>query len=134
MELDADTIELLCRKHDVTRLRLFGSAARGSDVADSDIDLLVEFARRKSLVELVGIEQEFSDALGRKVDLVTPAALSPYIRERKDFESRVTNGTIQGDLSLAVDLGLGERCRGSLRRGGRDTQSQIIGGESRVVC
>jgi uncharacterized protein len=82
MKLDTSLLTALCQKHDVSRLRVFGSVARGDDSPQSDVDLLVEFAKPKSLVELVGIEDEFAEALGRKVDLLTPASLSPYLRDQ----------------------------------------------------
>jgi predicted nucleotidyltransferase len=89
MRIDREAVAEICVRNDVARLRVFGSVARGEDTPGSDIDLLVEFTRRKSLLDLVGIEQEFEDALGRKVDLVTPAALSPYLREQVLREARV---------------------------------------------
>ena len=61
---------------------VFGSAARGEATDESDIDLLVEFSKRKSLLALVRLERELSTALDRKVDLLTEAAISPYLRER----------------------------------------------------
>jgi len=82
MILDPDTLANLCRRHGIRRLRLFGSFSRGEASASSDVDLLAEFIERKSLLDLVRIEREFSEALGRKVDLVTEGALSPYLRER----------------------------------------------------
>lgn len=63
--------------------------ARGEDTEGSDLDLLVEFTAPKSLLDLVGIEQELECALGRRVDLQTPASLSPYLREQVMRESRV---------------------------------------------
>jgi predicted nucleotidyltransferase len=56
--------------------------ARGEATDQSDIDLLVYFSKRKSLLAFVGLERQLSTALGRKVDLVTEAAISPYLRER----------------------------------------------------
>lgn len=82
MTIDQAVLERICRANDITRLRVFGSVARGEDTPDSDLDLLVEFSKPKSLLDLIGIEQELEDQLGRKVDLVTPAALSPYLRDR----------------------------------------------------
>lgn len=87
--IDAKVIRDVCLRNDVARLRVFGSVARGHERPDSDLDLLVEFARPKSLLQLVGIEQEFEEALGRKVDLLTPAAVSPYIREQVLREARL---------------------------------------------
>lgn len=68
-----DTSKLieLCRQNDVTRLGIFGSMARGEATEQSDIDLLVEFSTRKSLLKLVGLERQMSLAVGRKVDLLT---------------------------------------------------------------
>jgi len=63
-------------------LILYGSMARNQADASSDIDLLVRFATRKSLIALIGLERQLSAALERKVDLLTEAALSPYLRAR----------------------------------------------------
>jgi uncharacterized protein len=82
MTFNQSLLASLCERHDVARLRVFGSTARGDDLPESDVDLLVEFTNPKSLIELVGIEQEFEEALGRNVDLLTPASLSPYIRDQ----------------------------------------------------
>jgi len=60
----------------------FGSMARGEATAQSDIDLLVKFAKRKSLLALVRLERDLSSALGRKVDLLTETTINPYLRER----------------------------------------------------
>ena len=63
----------------VGRLGVFGSFARGTAVAQSDVDLFVEFAAgHKSLKNLVGLSRFLEGLLGRKVDLVTPAALNPF--------------------------------------------------------
>jgi predicted nucleotidyltransferase len=72
----------LCKKHDVRVLKLFGSAARGEDRPDSDIDLIVEFEGTKSLFDLIGLELELQEFLGREVDLLTERSISPYLRDR----------------------------------------------------
>ncbi|HEY2415240.1 MAG TPA: nucleotidyltransferase family protein [Pirellulaceae bacterium] len=79
---DANKVIEICRQNGVSKLGLFGSMARGEDTAASDVDLLVEFATRTSLLELVALERKISAAIGRKVDLLTEAALSPYLRDR----------------------------------------------------
>lgn len=67
------------RSFGVVGLGLFGSFARDAADAQSDVDLLVEFApERKTLKNLVGLARHLESALGRKVDLVTKAALNPY--------------------------------------------------------
>ena len=79
---DTNALINICRENDVSKLGMFGSAARGEADDDSDIDLLVEFSKRKSLLALVSLERKMSAALGRKVDLLTEAAISSYLRER----------------------------------------------------
>jgi predicted nucleotidyltransferase len=64
----------------VQRFGLFGSFAKGSQDADSDVDLLVEFKPgRKSFDNFMNLAFFLEDLLGRKVDLVTPESLSPHI-------------------------------------------------------
>ena len=79
---DSSRLIDICRDHAVTSIGVFGSMARGEASEQSDIDLLVEFGERKSLFDLVRLERELSATLGRKVDLLTKDALSPYLRER----------------------------------------------------
>ncbi|WXG46963.1 MAG: nucleotidyltransferase family protein [Candidatus Atabeyarchaeum deiterrae] len=62
-----------------TKIAVFGSYARGEEKPNSDIDVLVEFSNRKSLLELVRIERELSETLGIKVDLLTEKSISPYL-------------------------------------------------------
>jgi uncharacterized protein len=86
---DTNTLIELCRENDVATLGVFGSMARGEANDQSDIDLLVEFSKRKSLLALVSLERKMSAALGRKVDLLTEAAISPYLRDRIKRDLRV---------------------------------------------
>lgn len=66
----------------VTRSSLFGSYVRGDNREDSDIDMLVEFPKGKSLFDFVGLQLKLEDALHKKVDLVTYNGLKPRLRER----------------------------------------------------
>lgn len=79
---DASELIEICRRNDVSKLSVFGSVARGEATPQSDVDLLVEFSKRKSLLAVVSLERQLSEVLGRKVDLITEAALSPYLRDR----------------------------------------------------
>lgn len=72
----------ICRQNDVSMIGVFGSMAQGESKRKSDIELLVRFSKRKSLLAVVRLERELSEALGRKVDLLKEGALSPYLRER----------------------------------------------------
>jgi len=72
----------LAAQHGVRNVRVFGSAARGEDGPDSDLDLLVEVERGRSLLDLIGLEQDVSALLGRSIDVVSERGLSPYLRQR----------------------------------------------------
>jgi len=82
----------ICRQNDVSMIGVFGSMARGDAKKKSDIDLIVRFSKRKSLLAMVRLERELSEALGRKVDLLTEAAISPYFRESVLKELKVIYG------------------------------------------
>lgn len=82
INLHTDQIETLCKKYHVGTLSMFGSAARGEATKESDLDLLVSFSRPTSLLQMVALERELSSALGCKVDLLTEASLSPYLRKQ----------------------------------------------------
>ena len=57
---------------------------RGEPKKKSDLDVLVEFEKgaKLSLLDVVSLEQELSDLLGVKVDLVEKKCLKPYIGEK----------------------------------------------------
>ena len=74
------------------KIGIFGSYVRREEAPDSDIDVLVEFSDRKSLMDIVGIEQELSDALEIKVDLLTEKSISPYLIDRIKREMVVIYG------------------------------------------
>jgi len=82
LPFDVNKLVELCRQNDVRQIGVFGSVARGEADEQSDIDLVVSFSKRISLLKMVALERQFSDALGRKVDLLTEEAISPYLRER----------------------------------------------------
>lgn len=79
----------ILRKYDVQKVGIFGSYARGAQRPDSDLDLLVNFKERKSLLTLVRIERELSESIGVKVDLLTEGAVSPYLIDRIKSELKV---------------------------------------------
>ena len=70
--------------HGVKRVAIFGSFVRGEETAQSDIDLLVTLKpmgqRPPVGLKWFGLEEELSKVLGRKVDLISEKALSPYVR------------------------------------------------------
>lgn len=68
--------------HGALNVRLFGSVARGEATETSDLDLLIEMESGRSLLDIVAIKQDLEELLGCKVDVVTEAAISPYLREK----------------------------------------------------
>lgn len=72
-------IRSLAKAHGARTVELFGSAARGEDSPGSDLDFMVELERGRSLLDLIGFAEDLQDALGRKVDAVTKAAMKPRV-------------------------------------------------------
>jgi len=72
--------ELLWRAAGVTRVRVFGSVARGEADHSADIDLLVDFAGAAGLLELMRAKEIFEDLLRRRVDVMTEGGLKAPLR------------------------------------------------------
>ena len=66
----------------VSELSLFGSRARGDEHEGSDLDVLAAFSATPSLLTWITVENELTDLLGVRVDLVLQHSLKPHIRER----------------------------------------------------
>ncbi len=82
IELDKRRLEEFCRHNHIVRLSLFGSVLREDFGADSDVDILVEFEAGAvvTLLDMVRMEEELAQMIGRPVDLRTPQELSRYFR------------------------------------------------------
>jgi predicted nucleotidyltransferase len=74
-------IEIL-RRNDVKKASFFGSIVRGEMAEESDVDLLVEFEGKKSLLDLAHLKNELEDAISRRVDVLTYKSLHPRLKER----------------------------------------------------
>ncbi len=68
------------RKNSVIRAAFFGSFARGDNRPDSDIDLLIELEKTKSLMDLIGLEQVLEDKFKKDFDLVTFNSVNPRLK------------------------------------------------------
>jgi len=106
----------------VRSLGVFGSYVRGEERPGSDVDVLVEFEdnAKPSLFGLVALQEELSDALGVKVDLVEKKGLKPYIGKR--ILSEVV-------WLLGGDGGAGPRRvqgKASLQQGGRQMPREFL--------
>lgn len=64
-------------RHNGRSVAIFGSVARGDETPESDIDLLVEFAHGASLFDLVRIQFDAEELLGRRVDVTSVGGLLP---------------------------------------------------------
>jgi hypothetical protein len=83
-----DRVLAIALDHGASNVRVFGSALRGDDRPDSDLDLLIDVPSGTSLLQIVGIELAIADALGVPVDLCTERELHPSIKERVLAEAR----------------------------------------------
>jgi predicted nucleotidyltransferase len=81
-----DHLPILAARYRVASLGLFGSYVRGTQRADSDLDVLVTFHELPSLFRLIEIENYLGDLLGVKVDLVVRDSLKPRIGQRVEQE------------------------------------------------
>jgi uncharacterized protein len=76
-----DRIAAISRQYGAHSVRLFGSHARGEATEGSDLDLLVEMEKGRSLLDLIDLQQSLEADLGIAVDVLTANSLSPYLRE-----------------------------------------------------
>jgi len=76
---------------DIKYVALFGSYVNGIPREDSDIDVLIDFYPQSivGLFKYIDIQENFSEALGKKVDLLTPQAISKYFRNQVLQEAEV---------------------------------------------
>ena len=86
--LDLEKTKPIFEKSGVTYAALFGSYARGEQKSTSDVDILIRVNPPFSLFDLIGLERELGDILGKKIDLVTESAISKYIKDEVISESK----------------------------------------------
>jgi predicted nucleotidyltransferase len=77
-----DEIRGIALSHRVKNIRVFGSATRGDDTDDSDLDLLVDPTQETTLMDIGAIRFELHRLLGIPVDVLTPKSLPPKFREQ----------------------------------------------------
>ena len=92
IELPADKLAEFCRRWQIAELAVFGSVLGPDFKSESDVDMLVTFGAdaRWSLLDHVRMQDELSDLLGRKVDLVSRKGIERsrnYIRRRAILET-----------------------------------------------
>ena len=72
----------ILRENGVKRASSFGSVVLGEMTEDSDVDLLVKFEGRRSLLDLAHLKNELEDAVNRSVDLLTYKSIHPHLKDR----------------------------------------------------
>lgn len=79
----------ILKNNRISRISIFGSYARGENNLESDIDIIVKFSEKKSLLEIVRIERELYESIGIRVDLLTEKSISPYLIDKIKREEKV---------------------------------------------
>jgi predicted nucleotidyltransferase len=92
ISLNQDKIKDFCRRWKISEFSLFGSVLREDFGPESDVDVLVTFAEDThwSFFDLVTMQDELKEILGREVDLVERRAVERsenYIRRRHILQS-----------------------------------------------
>jgi len=78
-EIKSQILPIL-RKAEVSHSFIFGSYAKNKYKKNSDLDLLVEFNKSKSLLDLIALKLKLEKKIGIKVDILTPSSMHPGIR------------------------------------------------------
>lgn len=76
------TIIPILKHNDVIKAGIFGSYARGEAKKKSDLDILVKFKRKKSLLSIVRAERELQESIGKKVDIVEYSTIHPRLKNQ----------------------------------------------------
>lgn len=88
LKLYNEIVEFLKDKG-ATKVAVFGSYVRNEETPDSDIDVIIDFEKSMGFLEFVGIEQDLSEKIGIKVDLLTEDGISPYLIDYVRREMKV---------------------------------------------
>jgi predicted nucleotidyltransferase len=70
----------IAARHGVSRIRVFGSVARGEERPDSDIDLLIDLGDDRGFDDYLTFAEEIEQLFSRRVEIVIDRSLSPHFR------------------------------------------------------
>jgi hypothetical protein len=85
----AKEIQAIAAAHGARNVRVVGSVARGTERADSDLDLLVTFDPGVGLLQHAKLALELESLLGRKVDVASERGVRPTIRRNLDADAKL---------------------------------------------
>lgn len=69
------------KEANVKRAAFFGSYVNGNNIDESDIDILVDLPRGKTLFDLVDLKTNLEEKLKKKVDIVTYEGIHPLLKD-----------------------------------------------------
>lgn len=72
----------ILKRNTVAKAGIFGSFARGDSTAKSDLDLIITFKGKKSLLDLIHLQIELEEVLKKKVDVLTYKSIHPLLKEK----------------------------------------------------
>ena len=81
MKLDTKSIYDVLKKHNVKKASIFGSYAKDKYDKKSDVDILVEFKGKATLLDLVRLKKELEKKLGKSVDVLTYKSVHPLLKD-----------------------------------------------------
>jgi uncharacterized protein len=83
LRIQKPAIAALCRQYGASRMRVFGSVARGEERPDSDVDLLVDFPRGYDMfAQRLPLTERLSELFKRRVELIPEHELNRHIRDQ----------------------------------------------------
>ena len=75
-----DAVLAIAARHGVSRIRVFGSVARGEERSDSDLDLLIDLDENHGFADYLAFAEEVEHLFSRYVEIVIDRSLSPHFR------------------------------------------------------
>ncbi len=72
----------ILKQNNIVKASIFGSYARGEETKKSDIDMMIKYKGKMSLLDLIGLEQELQEKTGIKFDITTYKAINYLIRDQ----------------------------------------------------
>jgi len=70
----------ILKQQGVLKAAIFGSVAQGNMTKNSDIDIVVQLNKNKSLLDLIGLKLDLEDKLGKNVDMVSYKGISKFLK------------------------------------------------------
>lgn len=72
----------ILKQNGVVKASVFGSYARGEETKKSDMDMMIKYKGKMSLLDLIGLEQELEEKTGIKFDITTYKAIHYLIKDQ----------------------------------------------------